>query len=105
MLSIKTLEAAIDLAVKDVKHPSRIGPVIAAVVGRELVKELGHLEARLDELERTAMVWAGPHDVAKDYVASDVVQRGGSLWIALVDVKAGDLPGSASWRRLATSKL
>ncbi len=74
-------------------------------IAKNAEAELARLEARLDELERTAMVFAGPHDIAREYDPSDVVQRFSGLWIALVATRAGDVPGaSPSWRRIAESK-
>ena len=105
MLKLSDIDAAVEKALKDLKDPSRAGPVIAAVVGRELVKELARLEERLGQLERDALVYAGSWDVAKAYARSDLVQRGSGLYIALIATKAGDAPGaSASWRRIAESR-
>ncbi len=106
MLTLEHMDAAIEKALKDLKLPSRAGAVIAAVVAREVVKELGQLEARLGQLERDALVWSGAWEPAKTYARNDLCQRGAALWLALVDVKAGDVPpgASASWRRLADSK-
>ena len=66
---------------------------------------LARLEERLGQLERDALVWAGGFDPAKTYARNDLCQRGGGLYLALVDVRAGDVPGaSSSWRRIAESK-
>lgn len=106
MLTIKTLEAAIDEAVKRVKRPSEMGAVIAAVAARELVKELGQVEGRLRVLEqRRSLAWAGAYDVSRGYHQDDLVQRGAGLWVALTETRAGDMPGSsANWRRIAESR-
>ena len=105
MLTTKDIDAAVEKALKDLKDASRAGPVIAAVVAREVVKALGDLEKRLGQLERDALVFAGAWDPTKTFAANDLTQRGGSLWLALVDVKAGNVPGaSSSWRRIAQSK-
>ncbi|MEP6503261.1 MAG: hypothetical protein ABJD97_08030 [Betaproteobacteria bacterium] len=48
MLTIKDFEAKFDKATKDAK-PIEVGAAMAAIVARELVRELGHLSARLDK--------------------------------------------------------
>ena len=83
----------------------RLPTIALRHVARNAEAALDALEDRLSALERTALVWAGPHDISKSYAANDLCQRGGSLWLALIDVKAGDAPGSSpSWRRLAESR-
>ena len=74
-------------------------------VVRNAEAALARLEARLDEIEREALRFAGSFDVARTYDRNDLCQRGGSLYLALVETRAGDMPGaSASWRRIAESR-
>lgn len=56
--------------------------MIAAVVGRELVKELGRLEARVAELEASPFECEGVHQAGRSYAKRAVVTAGGSMWIA-----------------------
>jgi hypothetical protein len=59
---------------------------------------------RIEALEQSrTMRFVGPHDPSKYYKSGDVVQRAGSVFVAMVDSTAK--PGESSdWRRIASDR-
>lgn len=66
---------------------------------------MDHIDKALEEVAGSGgrvLRWAGAHEAGRAFHAGDVTQKGGGLFVALVDTQ--DAPGASSdWRRLAAS--
>jgi hypothetical protein len=101
MLTAHDVEMAFEEALAKATNARELGAFTIASLGRRLVAEHKAIEARFEALEsRRTLAFAGAYDVARTYHANDLVQRTGSLWLALVETT--EAPGqSAHWREIA----
>jgi hypothetical protein len=77
-----------------------IGKFVGDVLADDIVPLITALQARLTELEQTALRDGGIFSVGKAYAPGSVVSHSGSLWVAKCDT-TGVRPGTGSnWRMM-----
>jgi hypothetical protein len=82
--------------------PEDFGRKMAAVVRDHVAGAIAPLSKRIEELEAGAMRYQGTHQRALSYRRGDCVTQGGSLWIAIMPAKEGEVPGKSDCWQLAT---
>ena len=82
--------------------PQVLGQELSGIVREFVERETAPLRKRLEELEARAMRYQGVHQRAQAYRRGDAVTQGGGLWVAITDVKEGEVPGKSDAWQLAT---